>query len=127
MKKRAGRFGFWVVTIVLVFVAAFCCAGTVMSRSDLSVQEQESYYRFREQQLVSETRKFLGEEGFENSGITLTRVVEEDGSRHYTMTIHHGRIDRMCEEERNLLLAQLEAFAFEEENCFILHNFLIND
>lgn len=127
MEKRAGGFGFWAVTIALALVAAFCCTGTVMSRSSLSVREQEEYYRERERQLVSETREFLRTEGFENSGIMLTRIVEADGSRRYTMTVHHGRIDRMCEEERRELMGKLEAFAFEDKACTFLHNFLLSD
>lgn len=127
MEKRAGGFGFWAVTMALVLVAAFCCTGTAMSRSNLGVREQEEYYRERERQLVSEAREFLRTEGFENSGIMLTRVVEADGSRRYTMTVHHAGIDRMCEEERRELMGKLEAFTFEDTACTFLHNFLLID
>lgn len=47
MDGRTGSFRFWAVTIMLVIVTAFCCAGTVMSRTDFSAQELEHYDRER--------------------------------------------------------------------------------
>lgn len=121
---KTGRIEFGAVTIFLILVTAFCCTGTVLSRTDLSQREVESYYREKERQLVSETRAFLNAGGFVNSGIMLTHTVETDGSRMYTMTVHHGEIDKMSEEERQRLLEELENFAFESPNCSFYHKFL---
>lgn len=120
---KTGRIGFGAVTIFLIFVTAFCCAGTVLSRAELSQREMENYYREKERQMVSEARAFLNAGGFVNSGIMLTHTVETDGSRMYTMTVHHGEIDKMSEEDRQRLLEELENFAFESSNCSFFHKF----
>ena len=87
MKKRAGAVSFIAVTIILVLVAAYFCAETVKCRTDVSAQEMEAFYLEKEEELVAETRAFLKKEGYENSGVMLTRVVDADGGRQYTMII----------------------------------------
>ena len=95
MKKRAGVVKFMAVTVFLVLVAAYFCAETVKCGNDVAAEEVEAYYREKEACLVRETRKFLEEEGFRDSGVMLTKVVDTDGSRKYTLTVHHGSIDEM--------------------------------
>ncbi len=125
--KRAGRIGFGAVTVFLILVTAFCCAGTVMSRTDLSRGETENYYRAEEKRLVSEARAFLRARGLADSGVMLTHITEADGSRIYTMTVHHAEIDRMSEEERLGLLEELESFSLENPGISFFHKFYIDD
>ncbi len=128
MKKRVrGTISFMAVTICLVLVTAFCVVQTVKSRRALDMQELECYYQAKEKEMVRETRDFLQEEGYKNSGVTLTRVVDNEGKRQYTMTIHHGKIDKMDERARESLKGELSALAFEEEGCSFSHTFFIND
>lgn len=125
MKERAGRIGFGAVTIFLILVTAFCCVGTVLSRTNLSARELESCYRAMEKQLVCGTGKILNEKGFQNSGIMLTHVTEEDGSRQYFLSVHHAGIRKLCGEDRQKLLAELEGFVLEEGrgfNCIVFFN-----
>lgn len=114
MRKRAGNLGFVAVTIILILLTALCFAGTVASRTTLDSSELEGYYRQQEEQLVSRAREFLEEQGFVYSGVMLTRVVEADGSRAYTLTVHHGEIDRMSAPEREALAERLEGLAFPD-------------
>lgn len=126
IEKRTGRLGAIMVLLVLVLTAVCLTAGTAMGRGSLSAQELEAYYQEKEQALVAQARVFLDGEGFANSGVMLTRVLDVDGSRVYTLTVHHGKIDRMCEEDRGLLMAELEKMVFEDEACYFKHEFLIN-
>lgn len=118
---------FVLATICLVFVSAFCITGTVFSQTKPGNAELESYYRQQEKALVQETRAYLNQMGFQNSGVTLSRVVDTDGSMEYTMTIHHGKIDKMDEVSRESLKKGLSAFTFPAENCTFYHEFLITD
>lgn len=93
-----------------------------MSRTDFSEQELENYYRERERQLVEDTREYLGQQGYENSGVMLTRVVDMDGSREYTLSIHHGRITDLSEEEREQLADRLQEITFSDQDCFFFIN-----
>lgn len=117
MKRRAGSLGFWAVTVVLIIVTAFCCAGTVISRTGFSERELEGYYCERERQLVEETREYLGQQGYRNSGVTLTRVVDADGAREYTLSIHHSRIAGLSREEQDELADRLQEITFMDQNC----------
>lgn len=116
---------FTVTTIVLIATIVFFASCTVISQSNIGAQELENYYRAQEKELLQETKEHLAELGFKNSGVTLTRVVDEAGKREYTFTIHHGKIDKMNEAERETLAGILLASAEIDENCTFYHEFLL--
>ena len=79
-----------------------------------------------EKGLVEDARLLLSERGFANSGVMLTRVIDENGSRQYTLTVHHGRISKMSDEDRQFLMAELEQIVFEDDNSIFFHKFFEN-
>ena len=117
MGRRAGSLGFWAVTIILVIVTAFCCAGTVMSRSDFSRAELEKFYQEWESQLTDDIREYLEQQGYENSGVMLTRVVDGNGDRQYTFRIHHRGIMELGEAGREKLAGNLYQMIPADEKC----------
>lgn len=128
MKKKAGSFQFVAATIILVSMAAISFVGTAMAAMtaggmNLEAAELEDCYREKERQLVKDTRQELERQGFANSGVMLTRVVEGDGKRTYTVTIHHREIDRLETAEREELAWELAAFAFEDESSSFRYEF----
>ena len=124
MKKNLRRsMELVVLTLVFAVLVIFCSVLTVKSREHLSAAEQEAYYRELEDKLVSDTRKYLEIHGIHNSGIMLTRVLEDDGSRDYTMTIHHRDIENMTGEQQMVLCGELQTLVFESENCSFRHKF----
>ncbi len=125
--KVRGTIGFVVMTVCLVCISAFCIAGTVISQSRPSDSEMENYYRAQEKELVQETRAYLDRAGFRNSGVTLTKVIDTDGNREYTVTVHHSKIDKMDEDSRSSLRGVLEELSFDAENCSFCHEFLLTD
>lgn len=115
----------WILTtIVLIWVTAFSIAGTVISKNDFKAGELEQYYLQKEKQLTEDVRDFLNQKGYRNSGVTVTRVVEANGNREYTVTVHHGDIDRMTEGERTVLAGEMGNLTFEDEHCTFSMNFL---
>ncbi len=116
-----------IITIVLALVIAFGISGTVIGQSKGCDRDRERYYRTAEQEYVQEIRNLLEEKGYCNSGITMNRVIEEDGTREYTITIHHRRIDRLCDEQKDALIAECQSIAFPVENCNFCHEFLETD
>ena len=120
-----GTAAFLVTTIILILISAFFITETVLSQSNIGQQEMENYYHEQEQLLLGQTREQLKELGYANSGVTLTRVVDEEGNREYTFTIHHGKIDRMSDEERANLAEILACNAYLMENCSFYHEFLM--
>ena len=104
-------------TILWILVAGICIKVTVFGKDTSAGREPESYYQTLEKETVSQVREYLNSCGFENSGVTLTRVVETDGSREYTLTLHHSRMEKMEEAERIQLEKNLTRLFFEEEGC----------
>lgn len=125
MEKKAGSFGFMAATVMLVLVAALSIAGTVMCRTRPDHTELEGYYLEKEAQLVKDTMAYLDGHGFTNGGVMLTRVVDGDGSRTYTVTVHHRRIGKMDETGQEDLARELAALAFEESGSAV--TFLFGD
>ena len=121
MKKTAL---FITVTIVFVMMATFCISATVVSQSHISEQAQDEYRKAKEKEYVIALRSYLAQQGYRNSGITLTSVADADGARIYTAIIHHAAIDRLTEKERRDLKIQLAAVPTTMQNE-IYHEFLI--
>lgn len=84
--------GFWLATVLLIMVSVLSFAGTVMSRTDFDAAEMEGYYREQEKNLERQVREYFEGKGLKNSGIMLTRVVDTDGSREYTIRVHHREL-----------------------------------
>ena len=127
MERKADTVRLVTVTVLLVLIAAFFFGGKALSRTAMDTKELEEYYRAKEQELSREIRELLSKEGLENSGIMLTRVVEENGSRLYTVTVHHGRIDDMDTVQQEELMGRLQELNFADDNCSFTHKFLLDE
>ena len=122
--RKTGSRGFVAATVLLVLIAVFSFAGTAVCRAESCREYLENQYMTLERQLVQDTRDYLELRGFSHSGVMLNRVVDADGSREYTVTIHHRAIDRMPEQERMELAAALGELAFELEDGSFGYEFL---
>ena len=89
MREGARRVIITVSALVLIGITVFCISGTVHSSEKEERREREKYYREIYAEYVKEVRFFLNEEGYSNSGVTMTKVIDEEENRSYTMTIHH--------------------------------------
>ncbi len=115
-KELREKVAFGAVTVILILLSAFCISSTVFSREELERAELEGYYSALEKQTVADVRSYLGEEGFVNSGVMLTRVVDAAGNRDYTLTVHHDKIKRMEKSEQEKFREELTRLCFEDES-----------
>ena len=115
---------FMITTLLLILISVFCITGTVISQTDIGASEMENFYREQEKLLLGETKDRLEELGYANSGVTLTRVVDDAGNREYTFTIHHKKIDKLSGEEQSALADKLVCDTSALENCSFYHEFL---
>lgn len=122
MKKRRNRNNvrrkeflanrvFGLLTVLLISITVFCTTMTVKGQEKNSIRADEQEYRKLEQDYMKNIRGYLKGKGFENSGIALTKVIEEDGSRAYTLQIHHKRIQGLSAPEKEDLREALEEFS----------------
>ena len=118
-----------------------CIAGTIFlgilltltisirsySREKQERAEVEGYYQSMEKQMVKDVRDYLEQKGFRNSGVMLTKTVNNEGDREYLLTVHHYKIDRMSHEEQELIKKEFNQFFFADKNCSLESVFLTMD
>lgn len=115
MQMRGKVFG--AVTVLFVLIIIFCVKGTVMSRESNESARENHYYAALEQEYLERTRQLLEEEGLRNCGVNLRWVADGDGTREYTVLLHHRKLDRMSEEEKSILIMMLSKMEFRDEAC----------
>ena len=108
---------FGVLTVLLVLIILFCVKGTVMSRDKGGYDRQNKYYAVLEQEYLEKVNRLLKEEGVSNCGINLRWVADEEGSREYTVTLHHRRLERMSGQEQTNLTDRLIGAEFRDAAC----------
>ncbi|MGN0424249.1 MAG: hypothetical protein ACI4FY_02950 [Acetatifactor sp.] len=113
------------VTLLIVLLGTYFCSMTAKSLQAKRNAEVESSYVSLEQDMVRAVRGYLNRIGFKNSGVMLTRVVDEEGYRQYKLTVNHGKIDEMEDGERELLAESLSQFAFVDSMCDFRYEFLV--
>ena len=126
MRRQAvSNVAFYVVTVVLILIIVLCVGGTARSESRDEAQRVEN--RVQEQQLLTDERQSLKNNGYTNSGVTLTYVTDADGDPEYTFTIHHKRINDMSEEERETFSAELMQACDASGSYSISYEYLLTD
>lgn len=124
-KQFVSNVAFYSTTVVLILIIVLCIGATVKSESRDETQRMEN--RIQERQLMSNMKQYLNENGYRNSGVTLTYAVEEDGSCDYTFTIHHKKINNMSETERETLSAELAQVCNAGGNYSVSYEYLLTD
>lgn len=108
---------FGVLTVLLVLIILFCVKGTVMSRDKGRYDRQNKYYAVLEQEYLEKVNRLLKEEGVSNCGINLRWVADKEGSREYTVILHHRRLERMSGQEQINLTDRLTGAEFRDAAC----------
>lgn len=125
MRSTTKNITFIAATIILILISAFFITKTVRGQVDHELAACEKYYQVLEQEYVSEIRAYLNEHGFENSGVTLTRIIDEQGIREYQITLHHKYLEKLSAEEREAIFAAIKNLAFENTGCIFQINLLV--
>ena len=124
-RKAISNIMFYVITVLLILIIVLCVGGTARSESRDGAQRVEN--RVQEQQLLMDVRQYLKNNGYTNSGVTLTYVTDADGDPEYTFTIHHKRINDMSEEEREAFSAELMQACNASGSYSISYEYLLTD
>lgn len=116
-----------IFTTLLILIAAFGVSGTVLSQKSGMSGEMQEYYRNAEHEYVKRIRTFLAKQGYSDSGVTMNRIINEDGSMDYVVTIHHRKISELEKTQQDALLASCKEIEFPVEDCVFYHKFLESD
>lgn len=113
--------GIWFLlpAVMLSSAILFCTTQTVIGQSKERQQAliEEKYYEKRESEYLLQLRRLLGAGGMKNAGITMTRTGSGKEARSYEVLVHHRKLERMEEKERQEFLAKLEQMSFPGESC----------
>lgn len=120
--KKNGRF--FVTTIVLVIVIVFCVAGTVKGKNNAEERVEKHYLASVEKEYRQEVKEILQKEGYKQSGITMTRVIQENGNIDYTVKIHHKKLGKLSKLQKEELQKELNRIDFAVESVSFCHEFL---
>lgn len=106
------------ITAVIVFCVTLSTSFTVHSQNklndsaDFTGQEQSEQLEQLEKDYLRNVRDLLEEYTLYNSGVTMTKVIYENGGMEYTVTIHNSRLEslsrvKLGELERDLSCTKL--------------------
>jgi len=107
------------VTVILIVSAfyLFSITASGLSADDDSVWND--YYAPLEADYVAEVRDYLNENGFEDSGVSLTHTTSGGADRAYTLSVHNKRFEKIDEARREEVLELIECMGFADERCTI--------
>lgn len=120
MRRNAG---FVLLTVFLVIVTGCSMGGVAMCQPKEQVRVNEQYYTALEEAYVREVKALLEASGLKHAGVMLTHVREEDGSRVYTLSVHHQNYARLAHQEQELLIDAVRECSFETERCTFVQHF----
>lgn len=122
MRKQAVLKKYNAAKIIGVFVLVTVLLGCVWGIKANAAQKAEhdkAEYQLQEIQLKNEIRSRLEEKGYYNSGITVTKVMDADGSREYTVLVHHADLDITDENIVNEVYTSLSCIQMTENNITV--------
>ena len=108
-----------VVGILIVSIAIFWCVIGIKASALERADHDKKQYQMQEVQFKSEIKNCLEDMGYENAGITITKIMEEDGGREYTVLVHHQYLDANDSEKVNKVCAKLLVIDIPGENMTV--------
>lgn len=103
--------------LILTMIFTFCTVQTVQSHEKGGQQIEQQYYDAWESAYIKEMKGLLQQHGLAESGITMTKVMEADGSRSYEVLIHHRRTALLTQAQYEELMEKLQALPFPAQDC----------
>lgn len=111
-------------SVILIFIIFFCSTETVISQNRTDARRTSQYYTAMEEEYKANISQMLNEKGFVNSGVNIRWISDGDGTRTYTVIIHHRRINTLDDNDKDKLLHELSELEFADENCSFRYEFL---
>ncbi len=111
---------FLAVTAVLVLFIAACVTLTVKGNEGHGTSGyNEDYYDLLEENYKEQIAEVLNEYGMGRSGVNLTKITLEDGSREYALMIYNSKFLQMDSDKMQNLESALCSVTFPQEACHI--------
>lgn len=99
------------VLLTLLIIIASCIFGTINVRANKKQAMTDASYTEFERRYRDDVREYLNSEGFKNAGITLTKVIDTDGRRTYSLEVHHKSFSKLDDEAKAEIINKLAEMA----------------
>ena len=86
--------------LLMVLAILWCVLGIKVNGAE-KAENDKAYYQLQETQLKGKIKAELEDLGYNNCGITMTKVMNANGLREYTVLVHHQYLDTTNEEKVN--------------------------
>lgn len=112
------------ISLIVVLIVLKTVTGAVWHSSS---KKQEQSYRMMEEECVNAVKELLYHKGYKDSGVTMTKILLEDGYRDYTITIHHKKINQLPDREREELESEISHLFYSSSSYSFNQEFLKTD
>ena len=110
-----------IVTFLVLALLVLWSICSIKANATERAENDKTEYQLQEVQLKSEIQDCLENIGYENCGITMTKVMDADGRREYTVLVHHQYLDTNNTEKVNTVYETLMALDVEEKNMTVIY------
>ena len=110
---------FKITGALFMVIAILWCVLGIKANGAEKADNDKAYYQLQETQLKTKIKVELEELGYNNCGITMTKIMNADGLREYTVLVHHQYLDTNNTEKVNTVYETLMALDVEEKNMTV--------
>ena len=96
-----------VITIMLIIMIG-CSLGTMKAKAEYSKKNNVLYLNALEKEYKDCIDEKLSKEGLRYSGITMTKIYDQEGNTSYKIKIHNEKLNELDEEHKMELIQQLK-------------------
>ena len=109
--------------VMVAVMAAFALKINVAGEED-SARSNRAYYHELENRYREVLNASLNKHGLYNTGITISSIINPDGSRAYKVMLHNDKIDYMDEAQQQAFMDDLSKITFADNESPISYSIL---
>ena len=110
------------IAIVMTFILTVLLLNMKVEGNDNVSEARAAYYHEMEERYTEVLESVLYDNGLYDAGINISSVIDVDGSREYTVSIHHRLIGFMSDEEMGHLMSDLNGLPFADASVPVSYN-----
>lgn len=105
--------------VLLIVVVALWCVFGIKANASVKAENDKAEYQLQEIEFKKEVKDCLENMGYFNSGITVTKIMNEDGSREYSVRVHNQYLDLENTDAVNYVYSALSYIRVQGDNITV--------
>lgn len=104
-----------IIAVTVIVFATICSIALVARADDRKSKEYRMQIEQNEKEYIKEVKSYLSENGFSNTGVNLTKTVDENMNISYKLVLNHHSF-MYAKPEKTAMMEDL----FSNSECFYL-------